>query len=56
MDVQVPKHFDRVPMADEVDDDRVDLGWEEGCCTSGVQAQSQDYRRKEAKVRAQRRD
>jgi hypothetical protein len=56
LDVQVPKHIVRVPTANEADDVQVDLGQEEGCCTSGAQAPSQDFRRKEAKVRAQRRD
>jgi hypothetical protein len=56
LDVQVPKHFVRAPMADEVDDVRVDLGQEEGCCASSAQAPSLDFRRKEAKVRSQCRD
>jgi hypothetical protein len=56
LDVQVPKHFFQAPMADEADDVQVDLGPEEGCCASGAQAPSQDFRRKEAKVRAQCRD
>jgi hypothetical protein len=55
LDMQVPKHFVLAPMADEADDVRVDLGQEEGYCASGAQAR-QDFIRKEAKVRAQRRD
>ncbi len=50
--MQVTEHFVRMPMANEADDVRIDLGQKKGGRASCTKTTGQNLGRKEAKVRA----
>ncbi len=54
--MKVTEHFIRTPSADEVNDIRVNLCKQEGCCPCRTKTPSGNVRWEEAKLRAQRRD